>query len=105
MKDLTALRFLQIILEDNSELQSIIGSEISYLRSQLEDTSIRPELSSREFSAVARQYPRFVQVSETSITIRNGRELKKVLEKKLVFSQDVELNKRVVAIWKRIKES
>lgn len=105
MKDLTALRFLQIILEDNPGLQSIIGSEISYLRSQLEDSSIQPELSSREFYAVAKQYPRFIQVSETSITICNGRELKKVLERKLVFSQDVEMNKKVVAIWKKRKES
>ena len=105
MKDLTVLRFLQIILEDNPKLRSIIGSEISYLRSQLEDSAIQPELSSREFCAVARQYPRYVQVSETSITIRNGRELKKVLERKLVFSQDVEMNKKVVAIWKRRKES
>ena len=105
MKDLTALRFLQIILEDNPELRSIIGSEISYLRSQLEDSAIQPELSSREFYAVAKQYPHFVQVSETSITISNGRELKKVLERKLVFSQDVEMNKQVMAIWKRRKES
>lgn len=104
MKDLTALKFLQIILEDNPELKSIIGSEISYLRSQLEDTSIQPELSSREFYAVARQYPNLVQVTETSVTISNGRELKKVLERKLVFSQDVEMNKKVVAIWRKRKE-
>lgn len=104
MKDLTVLRFLQIILEDNPELQSIIGSEISYLRSQLEDSAIQPELSSREFVAVARQYPKYVQVSETSVTIHNGRELKKVLERKLVFSQDAEMNQKVVAIWKKRKE-
>lgn len=104
MKDLTVLRFLQIILEDNPELHSIIGSEISYLRSQLEDSAIQPELSSREFVAVARQYPKYVHVSETSVTIHNGRELKKVLERKLVFSQDAEMNQKVVAIWKKRKE-
>lgn len=103
MKDLTVLRFLQIILEDNPELQSIIGSEISYIKSQLEDSAIQPELSSREFYAVARQYPSFVHVTETKIVISNGRELKKRLEQKLVFSQDAEMNKQVVAIWKKRK--
>lgn len=104
MKDLTVLRFLQIILEDNPELQSIIGSEISYIKSQLEDSSIQPDLSSREFYAVARQYPHYVHVSETSVTIHNGRELKKVLERKLIYSQDTEMNRKVVAIWKQRKK-
>lgn len=103
MKDLTVLRFLQIILEDNPEIKSIIGSEISYLRSQLEDSAIQPELSSREFVSVARQYPGYVQVTETSVTIHNGREFKKILERKLVFSQDKEVNNKVVTIWKKRK--
>lgn len=104
MRDLTVLRFLQIVLEDNPKLQSIIGRDISYLRSQLEDSSINPELSSKEFYAVACQYPRFVQVTETSVTIHHGRELQRVLERKLVYSQDVEMKKQVVAIWKKRKE-
>ena len=37
MKNLTVLRFLQIILEDNPELQTIKGSEISYIKTQLEE--------------------------------------------------------------------
>ncbi len=105
MKDLTVLRFLQIILEDDPELQCIIGSEISYIKSQLEDSSIQTELSSIEFYAAARQYPRFIQITETSITICNGMELKKMLERKLIYSQDVELDKNVVAIWKKRKRS
>ncbi len=105
MKDLTATRFLQIILEDNPELDSIIGSDISYIKAQLEDYAIHPELSSSEFHAVARQYPHYVQVTETSVIIHNGIELKNVLRRKLIFSQDKELDNNIIEIWKKLKES
>lgn len=105
MKDLTAIRFLQIILEDDPELHFIIGSEISYIKAQLENYAIQPELSSSDFHAVARQYPRFVEVTETSVIIRNGGELKDVLKKKLIFSQDKEMDINIIEIWKQLKES
>lgn len=105
MKELTAIRFLQIILEDNPELHFIIGNEISYLKAQLENYAIQPELSLSEFHAVARQYPNYVQVTETSVIIHDGGELKNVLKHKLIFSQDKELDDNIIEIWKRLKES
>ena len=105
MKDLTALRFLQIILEDNPELQTIMGREISYIRKQLEEESIRPELSTIEFSQAARIYPRHVHVSETSITIQDGSKLVGILKRKLVYSQDLEMDRKVKELWIKRKES
>lgn len=101
MKDLTALRFLQIILEDNPKLQTIMGRDISFIRKQLEEASIRPELSTTEFYQAARIYPRHVQVSETSITIQDGSRFVNILKRKLVYSQDNDIDKKVKELWQR----
>lgn len=101
MKDLSVLRFLQIILDDNPELQTIWGRDISFMKKHLVDASIHPELSTAEFYQAARIYPHHVQVSETSITIQDGSRLVKILKRKLVYSQDIDLDKEVKELWKR----
>lgn len=103
MKDLTVLRFLQIVLDDNPELRTIMGRDISFIKKQLEDASIRPELSTMEFYQAARIYPRHVQVSETSITIQDGSRFVSILKRKLVYSQDDEMDKKVKELWGKRK--
>lgn len=104
MRDLTVLRFLQIILDDNPELSTIMGRDISYIRRQLAGSPIRPELSTTEFNAVARIYPHHVHVTETSITIQDGSRLVKILKRKLVYSQDNDMDSKVKEIWRKRSE-
>lgn len=105
MKDLTVLRFLQIVLDDNPELRTIMGRDISFIKKQLEEVSIRPELSTTEFYQAARIYPRHVQVSETSITIQDGSKFVSILKRKLVYSQDNDMDQKVKEAWKRRKNA
>lgn len=104
MKDLTALRFLQIVLEDDSELHTIRGRDISYVKKQLINTSIRPDFSTREFNVIARVYPQHIIVSDTGITINGRKELVGILKQKLVYSQDRDMDIQVKKIWKKRNE-
>ena len=104
MRDLTVLRFLQIVLKDNPELQTIKGRQISYIRKELANTCIRPVLTTSEFHVVARIYPNHVRVSETAITIHDGGSLIKTLDNKLIYSKDADMDAKVKAIWKSRKE-
>ena len=102
MNDLSAQQFLQIVLEADPGTRTIVGGEISYLRTRLKNNSIpiRPHLSSIEFYAVAKQYPHNIQVTETRIEINNGAELYQKLNNQLMYSQDKKVNKAVLKIWK-----
>lgn len=104
MKELTAQRLIKVLLEQNSNLKTIQSCDIARIRHGLMDMSIRVSLTSLDFREMSCAYPTFINITETSIIIRNGRHFKQILEQKFVYSQDKELDRIVVKIWKKRNE-
>jgi len=104
MKELTAQRLIKILLEQNSGLKAIESRDIAKVKRGLMDKPIRASLASADFREVSCTYPSFVSVTETRITIQDGRRFKQILERRLVYSQDNELEQTVIKVWKRRNE-
>lgn len=100
MKDITAPKFLKIVLEAEPDLQLLGGSDIIYMKSHLSRKYIQNDLSLGDFISLERQYPEYLRVDETSIFIADGQSLKSALDKKLLFCNDGEVNKTVEGIWR-----
>lgn len=104
MKELTAQRLIKILLEQNSGLKAIESQDIARVKRGLMDKPIRASLASADFREVSCTYPAFVSVTETSITIQDGRHFKQILERRLIYSKDSELEQTVIKVWKRRNE-
>jgi len=104
MKELTAQRLIKILLEQNSGLKTIESRDVARVRRGLMDKPIRTALASSDFMEVSYAYPTFVHVTETRITIQDGRRFKQVLERRLVYSQDKDLEQIVIKVWKKRNE-
>lgn len=105
MKDITAPKFLRIVLEEEPHLRSLGGRDIIYMKSNLSRRMIQNDLSLGDFVSLERQYPEYLRIEDTSIFIKDSRSLKSVLDKKLLFCDDGDVNNEVKVIWKSRKRS
>ena len=101
MKELTAQRLIQILLKQDSGLKAISSRDIIRLKYRLMEQSIQASLTSADFRELSHSYPMFVSVSETSVCIHEGRRFKQILERRLIYSQDKEVDQIVIEIWKQ----
>lgn len=101
MKELTAQRLIQILLKQNSRLRVISSCDIIRIKYGLVEQAIQTSLTSADFRELSHSYPAFISVSETSVSIRKGQQFRQILERRLAYSQDKEVDRIVIEIWKR----
>lgn len=103
MKEISSYQLVSIVIsKDRRSSVSLPAPKVRKLAVKLHGRAIECSLGELSFRKMAIQYPKYVIVSESVVTINHANDLKVRLDKQLRFVKDEKLEDEVWTLWKGI---
>lgn len=105
MKEISSHQLVSIVITKDKEKGGSItlpAQKVRKLAVKLHGRAIQSSLGELSFKKMAFQYPKYVMVTETVVTIHHTKELKVQLDKQLRFVKDENLENEVWKLWTEV---
>ena len=104
MKEISSDQLVSIVISKDrrSSSVSLPAPKVRKLAVKLHGKAIESSLGELSFRKMAIQYPKYVMVTESDVTINHASELKVRLDEQLRFVKDKSLDDEVWNLWNEI---